>query len=167
MSPSQTGEGCVQGDQPFVRNLGGDREVGQFDPVAVAAVLFGSLAAGGVHQNSAHGFGGGREEVPAVLPADFVGRADESEVRLVNQGGGLKGLVGGFVCHPHSGEFPQFVVDQWEQVGGRVTTPGSGGVEEASQIGHLAEYIRNVGADNSKRGSAGLSRVTGRCSPVG
>ena len=46
------------------------RDVGEFDPFAVLVPV---LAAGGVHQNSAHGLGGG-EEVPAVLPAGFVGR---------------------------------------------------------------------------------------------
>ena len=46
------------------------RDVGEFDPFAVLVPV---LAAGGVHQNSAHGLGGG-EEVPVVLPAGFVGR---------------------------------------------------------------------------------------------
>src|SRR3954462_14022630 len=37
------GEGRIQGEQFFVCNLGFSRDIGQIDPVTVAAVLFRSL----------------------------------------------------------------------------------------------------------------------------
>jgi hypothetical protein len=126
----------IQGEQLFVGNLRFSRDIGKIDPVPEAAVLSGSFTAGGVHQNSAHGFGRGREEMPAVLPACLVGRADQSEICLVDQGRGLKCLTGGFVRHARSGKLPQFVVDEREEIGGSLVVACRGSVQKESHVGH-------------------------------
>jgi hypothetical protein len=135
-------EGRIQGEQLFVRNLGFGRDIGSLDPVTVAAVLVGSLTAGGVHQNAAHGLRGG-EEVPAVLPADRVSGADQAEVRLVDQGRRLQCLVGGFGRHARRGEFAQLVVDERQQVGGGLAVARRGGVKQKSHVGHGKYYVRS------------------------
>jgi hypothetical protein len=71
---------------------------------------WGLLPPGGVHQDAARSFRPGREKVAAVLPTGFVGGADQPEVRLVNRGGGLEGVLGGLVSHARGGEFAQVVV---------------------------------------------------------
>jgi hypothetical protein len=83
----EPGEGRVQGEPVFVGDRRVGRDVGQFDPVTAATVLAGPLPTGGIDEDAAHGFRGG-EDVSAIVPAAFVGRADEPEVRLVDQGGG-------------------------------------------------------------------------------
>src|SRR6516225_8963879 len=62
----EPGEGFVQGEQLLVRNIGRGRNVGQLDPTAVTAMLSGPLPARSIHQDAAHGFRGGREEVAAA-----------------------------------------------------------------------------------------------------
>ena len=76
--------------------------------------------------------------------------ADEPQVRLVDQGGGVEGVAGGFGGHARGGELPQLVVDEREQVGGGLAVAGRGGVEEAGHVGHAAECNRGVAAGNSK-----------------
>src|SRR5205823_6102090 len=108
----------------------------QVNAVAVAAVLLPALAAGGVHEDAAHGLGGGGEEVPAALPAVLVGGADQAEVGFVDQGGGLEGVAGRLGGHPGGGEFAQLIVDEREQVGGGTAVPGRGRVEQSADVGH-------------------------------
>jgi hypothetical protein len=56
-------------------------------------VLLAPLAAGVLDRDAAHGLGGGEDVPPAVaLPPPYP--VDESEVRLVHQGGGPKHLAG-------------------------------------------------------------------------
>ena len=66
--------------------------------------------------------------------------ADEPEVRLVDQGGGLEGLARLLGGQPGGGELAQLVVDEREQVGGGLRVAGRGGVEEAGDVGHAAEH---------------------------
>ena len=99
------------------------------DARPAAALLRGPLAAGVLDQDAAHGLGGGREEVAAAVPVLGVGRADEPEVRLVDQGGGLEGLAGLLAGQPGGGELAQLVVDEREQLGGGLWVPGRAAAE--------------------------------------
>jgi len=102
-----------------------------------------------------HGFSRRREKMSAVLPIRLVRRADESQIRLVDEGRGLKGLVGRLGCHAHGGELPQLVVDEWQQVSGRLPIPGR--IEEARHIGRIAECNRTPLAKSLKM--AGVSSM--------
>jgi hypothetical protein len=135
---SKPGEGCIQGEQLFVRNVGLGRDVGQLHPAAVAAVLVGLLPSGGIHQNAAHGFCRGGEEVSPAFPSRNVPRPDEPKVRFVNEGGRLQGLIGGLARHPSGGELAQLVVYEREQVGGGLAVTGRRGVQESRHVGHSA-----------------------------
>jgi len=121
------------------------------------------LRAGGVDEDAAHGLGGGGEEVPAAVPAEPVGGADQPEVRLVNQGGGLECLVGGLGGHACGGELSQFVVDEREQLRGGVAVAGRRRVEQASHIGHSDECTDSTRQRNGKSASDPPSHhATGR-----
>jgi hypothetical protein len=104
--------------------LGGAR-VGGGDPAEVAAVQAAAslgrvLAARILDEDATHGLGRRGEEVAPAVPAR-VGRADQAEVRLVDQGGGLQRLPGPLPGQPRGGEPAQLVVDEREQ---RVGGPG-------------------------------------------
>jgi hypothetical protein len=47
----------------------------------------------GVDQHAAHSFGGGGEEVAAAVPVRGLFRVHQSQIRLVDQGSGLKCLA--------------------------------------------------------------------------
>ena len=79
----EPGEGIVQNEELFVRNIGLGRDIGQLDPTSVAAVLLGPLSPGGIHEDAAHGFRRCCEEVAAVVPAEFIGGPDQAEVGFV------------------------------------------------------------------------------------
>jgi len=126
------------------------RDIGQSDLVTAAAVLFGSLPAGGIDEDAAHGFRGGREEMSAVVPANVGVGADKSEVRLVDKGSRLKCLVVGFGCQARSGKLPQLVVDEREQVGGRLAVACRGGVQKQGHVGHDKILLDFQGGDRLK-----------------
>ena len=71
-----------------------------------------------------------------------VAPSDQPEVRLVDQGGGLEGVVGRFGGHARGGEPPQLVVDEREQVSGGPAVTGGRGVQKSGQIGHRNECTR-------------------------
>jgi hypothetical protein len=91
------------------------------------------------HHLVQHALGRGGEEVAAVRPPGLIGRADQPQIRLVDQGGRLKGLVGGFLRHPPGGELPQLVIDEREQLGGGAAIAGRGGIQNAGDIRHSVE----------------------------
>jgi hypothetical protein len=67
---------------------------------------------------------------------------DQPEVCLVNQGRGLEGVVGGLARHPNGCQFPQFVVNERKELGGRVPVAGRGGVEEPGDVVHPVRITR-------------------------
>jgi len=97
-------------------------------------------SSGGLYQDAAHGLGRGGEEVPAAVPAGTGLGADQPEIRLVNQGGGLEGVVGPLPGHAGGGELPQLVVHEREQVGRGLVVAGRGRVEKSRHKGHSAEF---------------------------
>jgi len=80
-----------------------------------------------------HGLGGGGEEVPAPVERLV---ADEPQVRLVDEGGGVQGVAGGLGGHAYGGEGPQLVVHEWEQIGRGLAVTGPCGFEKAGHVGH-------------------------------
>jgi hypothetical protein len=91
--------------------------------------------------------------VPAVVKCRRRRRPDESEVRLVNQGGGLKGVVGRFGGHACRRESPQLVVHEREQVRGGLAITSRGGVEETGYVRHYDRVYRPLPTGSSENGS--------------
>jgi len=95
----ELGQRIIQRQKPIRRIVDRQLDGIKADLLPASAPLDATFAPGIVHQNPTHGFGGGAEEVPARIPVLGVGLIDESEVRLVNEGGGLQGLVGALFAH--------------------------------------------------------------------
>jgi hypothetical protein len=115
----QPAEGLVQGEQVVWGQAG--RQVSEFDldPLPAAAVFGPLLASGGLHHDPPHGLRGGSEEVAARVPRPLFS-ADQPKVRLVDQGGRLKGVAGRLGGQAGGGEAAQFVVNQRQELRGGV-----------------------------------------------
>ena len=108
-------------------------DVRQGDRPASAGALVAAPVAGVIDQHPPHGLGGGREEVPAALEPLV---ADQPQVRLVDEGRGLKRLPGRFGRHPRGGELPQLVVHERQQVGRGPAVAGRRRIEETGHSKH-------------------------------
>ena len=76
---------CVIDVEEFVGRRGeADAGVVEGNPTAPAATFLGLLAAGGIDEDPAHGFGRGGEEVTAAVPGLTRIPSDEPQVRLVH-----------------------------------------------------------------------------------
>ena len=71
--------------------------------------------------------------------------ADQPQVRLVDQGGGLEGVARLLGGQARGGELAQLVVDEREQFGGGLRVAGRGGVEDLRDVGHVPERNRADG----------------------
>src|SRR5262249_5980633 len=96
----------VEGDQVEIR-FGCDEGMGiECLTLVSTAVPDRLLPACGLDEDSAHGLGGGRGEVPAAVDPRLALPADQAEVGLVNEGGRLKRLTWLLVGQACGGEFP-------------------------------------------------------------
>ena len=118
------GESIVESEQGGVV-LGA--EVGDFvegDALDGAAALAPHARAGEIDEHAAHHLGGDGEEVNAVLPVEAA-EIGEAHVGLMDEGGGLEGMVGALAGHVVAGEAAQFGVDNGRK-------PIEGGLVSAS-----------------------------------
>ena len=74
-------------------------------------------ATGSIDEDTAHGLGGGGEEVLTAVPRPAGGRT-KPQPGLVNQRRGLQRLPGPFVGHFLSGKTTEFVIHHREQLRG-------------------------------------------------
>jgi len=88
---------------------------------------------GVIDKDPAHGLGGGRNEVTAAVEPLV---ADQPQVGFVDEGGGVEGVAGGFGSHAYGGEFPQFVIEEREQICGGLAVTLLNGFEQAGHVGH-------------------------------
>ena len=72
-------------------------------------------AAGVIHQNIAHDPCGNREEVGTRLPLDVL-LADQAQISLMNEGGGLEGVVVPLAAHVGVGEPVKLVIDEGKEL---------------------------------------------------
>jgi hypothetical protein len=99
-------------------------------------VLGAALAAGVVDEDAAHGLGRRGEEVAPAVPVLSPALADQPDVRFVDQGRGLERLAGRLVGQLQSRQFAQLVVDQRQQLAGRVGLAPRGGVQDLGDVAH-------------------------------
>jgi hypothetical protein len=115
-----------------------------------------------VHHDVSHGLGAEREEVGAALPGDVPG-FHKTQVRLVDQGGGLKCESGMLTPHPGVGERAQLAVDERDQPleGGIVSlAPGEKQSGDVRRTGCCHTGPRLLGATWFRRPD--LSTLPGR-----
>jgi hypothetical protein len=119
--------------------------------VSSAASLQPVAVPGVVDPNPSHSLGRGGEAV--ALAVDVL-VADEAQVGLVDQGGGVQGVAGGLRGHPRGGEPPQLVVNEREEVGGGFAVASRGGIEQAGDVGHDSRVYHLSAAELQEKASA-------------
>ena len=112
-------EGFADGDDFVVGDGGLDAGDALVDLDVIATAFLGVAGTGAFDEDAAHRFGGGTEEVAAVVPelSGLGFGVVEAEPGFVDEGGGADGL-GGFVGGLVLGDAAQLVVDQRDEIGG-------------------------------------------------
>ncbi len=105
----------------------------------VAAPLERLLAAGGFDEDASHGRGG--EEVSAAAELLI---PDESQVRFVDEGGGVERVARPFLRHPRRGELAQLAVDERQQVARGAAVAGRGSNQDLGHISHATNHNAHV-----------------------
>jgi hypothetical protein len=97
--PAKFFQGFVQGQELQMWRGGGHFDVRQLLTAAVPAGLETSFVSDSLDEYPSHGLGRCGEEMATTVP--FPGRiaVHETQVRLMDQGGGLEGLAGRFMGH--------------------------------------------------------------------
>jgi hypothetical protein len=108
---------CLVESEPVVRGRLGDVERRcQIDALAVAAVPDAPLAPCLLDEDAAHGEPRRREEMAAAVPRLLALRADQAQVRLMDQCGCFQCLAGPLRRQPCRGELAQLIVDQRQKL---------------------------------------------------
>jgi hypothetical protein len=132
---------CQQIVKPFVRNR---QILVEVQTPGLTASLVPAPASCPFDQDSAHGLGGGAEEVSPAIPVLLGAVANQPQVRFVHQGRSLKRLAGPFLRQPLSGEAAQLIVDKRQELVGSVWVAGVNGVQDARDIAHESQFtMRN------------------------
>jgi hypothetical protein len=116
-----------------VRRRGGVG-VEQVQAAQPAAVADPPLPAGVLDQDAAHGLGGSGEEVPTPAPMLGLLAADQPQVGLVDEGGGLERLAGLLVREPLGRQLSQFSVHDGQELFGGA---GIAALDRGEDLGDL------------------------------
>lgn len=110
-------QGCVQPNE--LRGLFGREYKGliQRHCYHSAAALVAQVSACVIDQDPAHGLRSNCEEMGPALPVHRP-LLDQLEIGLMNQGGGLQGVLSALAAHVSACQAAQFVVDDRNQPGG-------------------------------------------------
>src|SRR6266545_269591 len=108
----------------------------EFQPDAAAAVLQAPLPPSRLDEDTAHGLGRGREEVPAAVPVLGLLHVNQTQVGLVDEGSGLQGLAGRLLGEFRRRQSPQFLVDQGEELLGGVGVALFDGRQDVGKFAH-------------------------------
>jgi hypothetical protein len=114
--------------------------------LTIAAAFDPGVPASAFDQDPTHGPCRGTEKVTTVIPSLGIIGPQKSQVRLMNERGGLQGVPGGFVGQACAGEAAQLVVHQGQQVGSCLGVSLTGLAEESGEmfglvrIGHLMVF---------------------------
>ncbi len=136
-------EGFVEGEHLDRGVVGDEGDVVEGGASPAAAPLLRPAGASVVDEDAAHGSRGEREELGPGRPAGVI-LTDESEVRLVDESGGLEGVSGALLAHEDAGEIAEFAREQIVESIDRAFVAGPG-------LGHQ-------GGDAGGTGGAGLGR---------
>ncbi len=127
----ETVESHVEGQDVEGRRTGGNGHVIQRQASLQTSTLVGGPGSGVIHEDLPHGAGRHTEEVSAVLPLDAL-LVDELEVRLVDQGRGLKGVAGALPPHLRRCSPAKLAVDERHQLFERLRVTLAPGAQESS-----------------------------------
>jgi hypothetical protein len=147
----QPGQGFVQRDEVVTPCVGGREICGKVNAQPAAAVLVGLLAAGLIDEDAAHGLRRGGEEVNSAVPGLLRVGTDELEIRLVDQGRGLKGVSRPLAGEALRGQAAQLVVDKRQQLLGSVWVALVDLVQNPRHFGHGVMLHRAADRSDGRR----------------
>ena len=140
-------QGLVQGQQLLGRPAGLEGVEVRVLAAPATAVLHPALAAGVLDQDAAHGLGGRGEEVAPAVPGLAFLLADQAQVDLVDQGGGLERVAGTLMREPGGRKFLGGAgVGIW-------AAQAAGSSPDLPAIDEVREWVRWRG--KARRGAAG------------
>jgi len=132
----QPHKGLVQDKEFVVRVRFSGRLVVKFNAAKAAASLPPRLVTGRFNQDPAHRLGGGGKEMAATVPVlDHVG-IDQSDIGLVDQGGGLERVARFLPRQLLTGELAEFLIDQGQELLSRLGLALFDRREDASYVFH-------------------------------
>src|SRR5262249_34666889 len=121
-------------------------------PPPSAAMLLPPPAPGVFDENPAHRLRGGREEMGTTVPVLHRLGIDEAEIGFMDEGRGLERLPGLFAGQPLRREPAQLVVDQRQELLGRLCFTALDRRKDARHLVHLA-WTSLAGGSNEKTAS--------------
>jgi hypothetical protein len=113
----EAGEGIFKKEDLGGSFLGDGEAFVEVDADLFASAHGGVALAGVVDEDAAHDVGGEADEVSVVLPLDIFLLGD-TEVGLVDEGGGLESVVAALAAHIALGEAVELGVDEGEELVG-------------------------------------------------
>jgi hypothetical protein len=137
--------------QQFIRGGIDLLDIDEGNPATTASVTAGRLAAGVVDQDEAHGFGGSGEEVATARELTI---ADQTQVRLMDQGCGVEGLAGLLLGQLLCRLLAQLVVDQRQQLLGGVRVTLLDGIQHPGDPVHHLSTPSRTGRPRRRSASA-------------
>ena len=99
----------------------------------LSAPLRGYVRPRVIHQDPPHELGGDTEKLGAVLPLDPA-LVHHSQIRFVNEGGRLKGMIATLPLEMTPGQAAQFLVNQRHQLLGRFLVAGAPPTEKRGHV---------------------------------
>lgn len=129
----ETVEGLVESEELVVRDGSGDSVEIEILPLPAAAVSDSLLAAGLLDENTADGLGRRREEMSAAVELLV---AHQPQVCFMHQGGRVERLARLLLRELRGGELAQLVIDERQQIRGRLLVATVGCFEESCYVGH-------------------------------
>lgn len=100
----------IEGQQLLVIDAGREIQAVEIYPLRTSPVAEIILAPGIIDEDAAHGLGGGAKKMRAILPLNR-SVAAEAQPRLVDEGGGLERVSGGFAGEFGGGDLAKFAVE--------------------------------------------------------
>jgi hypothetical protein len=139
--PLQFSQNVVDVQQIKLLLVTGYRLFIEFSSSAASASLETGAAPGAFHENPPHCFRGCGEEMPPVVPGSLAARANQPQIRLVNQRCWLERMPRIFMCQMSGGQAPQFIVDQEQKL---IASVRVARIERGEQLRDLAHAPKAV-----------------------
>src|SRR5579863_4841379 len=139
MIQAKFAERRVQFEEIFWRIVNAEREIIEGPLLQAAAPLDPTFSSGSLDQDPTHRLSGGGEEVPSIVPVSKLLAIDKSDVGFMHQGCSLQCLTGSLSSHRLRRQFPQLVVDEWQElVGGQTVL-----LDGRQSLGHITHTSSN------------------------
>jgi hypothetical protein len=116
-------------------------DIDEGNPATTAAVPPRRLAARIVDQDETHGFGGSGKEVTAARELSI---ANQPQVCLMNQTGGLQRLPRFLLRQLLAGELAQLVIDQRQELLSGLKVALLDGGQDTGDVGHSSKHTARV-----------------------